>query len=97
MKTGTKTALPLIMGAAMAVSATVASAADLEFYFPVGVNAPAVATIEHLTNAVGLLPAARAELPPGTEATMLLSLGIALRDPEDELPPEVGALVLDRA
>lgn len=46
-----KTALPLIMGAAMSMTAPMVEAADLEFYFPVGVNAPAVATIEQLTNA----------------------------------------------
>lgn len=46
-----KTALPLIMGAAMSMTAPMVQAADLEFYFPVGVNAPAVATIEQLTNA----------------------------------------------
>ena len=51
MKTGYKTALQLVMGTAMACVAPVANAADLEFYFPVGVNAPAVATIEQLTNA----------------------------------------------
>jgi sn-glycerol 3-phosphate transport system substrate-binding protein len=51
MKTGYKTALPLFMGAAIACAAPMAQAADLEFYFPVGVNAPAVATIEKLTNA----------------------------------------------
>jgi len=51
MKKGYKTALPLLMGGAMAIAAPVAQAADLEFYFPVGVNAPAVATIEKLTNA----------------------------------------------
>ena len=51
MKAYNKTALPLIMGAAIACAAPMANAADLEFYFPVGVNAPAVATIEELTNA----------------------------------------------
>ena len=50
MNTNCKTALPLVM-AALAFAAPVAKAADLEFYFPVGVNAPAVATIEQLTNA----------------------------------------------
>ncbi len=50
MKTYYKTALPLVM-AALACAAPMAKAADLEFYFPVGVNAPAVATIEQLTNA----------------------------------------------
>jgi sn-glycerol 3-phosphate transport system substrate-binding protein len=49
MKTGYTTALPLVM--AMATAAPIVQAADLEFYFPVGVNAPAVATIEQLTNA----------------------------------------------
>ena len=34
--------------ALMGASATALSAADLEFYFPVGVNAPAVETIEAL-------------------------------------------------
>ncbi len=43
-------AMPLVMGALLGVSATSLQAADLEFYFPVGVNAPAVATIEELTN-----------------------------------------------
>src|SRR6056297_3363563 len=51
MNTKLHTALPLVMGAALAVTAPLAQAADLEFYFPVGVNAPAVATIEQLTNA----------------------------------------------
>ena len=46
-----KKALPLIMGSALSTIATLSQAADLEFYFPVGVNAPAVATIEKLTNA----------------------------------------------
>ncbi|MCY3876713.1 MAG: ABC transporter substrate-binding protein [Rhodobacteraceae bacterium] len=50
MKTNYKTALPLVMAAALACAAPVVKAADLEFYFPVGVNAPAVATIEQLTN-----------------------------------------------
>ena len=50
MNTNYKAALPLVM-AALAFAAPVAKAADLEFYFPVGVNAPAVATIEQLTNA----------------------------------------------
>jgi len=51
MKIGNKKTLPLLAGTAMACAASLASAADLEFYFPVGVNAPAVATIEALTNA----------------------------------------------
>lgn len=51
MKTCNRTALPLVMGAAIACAAPMANAADLEFYFPVGVNAPAVATIEQMTNA----------------------------------------------
>ena len=46
-------AMPLVMGAFLGVSATSIQAADLEFYFPVGVNAPAVATIEELTAALG--------------------------------------------
>ncbi len=41
--------MPLMMGALIAGSAASLQAADLEFYFPVGVNAPAVATIEELT------------------------------------------------
>ena len=49
MKTGYLTALPLVM--AMGAATPMAHAADLEFYFPVGVNAPAVATIEQLTSA----------------------------------------------
>ncbi len=51
MKIRTTTALSLAMGAAMSMTAPTVHAADLEFYFPVGVNAPAVATIEQLTNA----------------------------------------------
>jgi sn-glycerol 3-phosphate transport system substrate-binding protein len=51
MKTVFKSALPMVVGTAMSLTATVAKAAELEFYFPVGVNAPAVATIEQLTNA----------------------------------------------
>jgi len=51
MKTGMKTVFPMAVGAAIAFAAPVAKAADLEFYFPVGVNAPAVATIEQLTTA----------------------------------------------
>lgn len=51
MKKSNKTALPFIVGTAMACAVSAASAAELEFYFPVGVNAPAVATIEALTNA----------------------------------------------
>jgi len=42
-------ALPLVTGAVLGLGASSVSAADLEFYFPVGVNAPAVATIEELT------------------------------------------------
>lgn len=37
--------------AAMVLSAGTALSAELEFYFPVGVNAPAVATIQELTDA----------------------------------------------
>lgn len=44
----TKTAIPF--GIAALMGATALSAADLEFYFPVGVNAPAVATIQELTD-----------------------------------------------
>ena len=51
MKIRTTTTLSLAMGAAMSMTAPTVHAADLEFYFPVGVNAPAVATIEQLTNA----------------------------------------------
>ncbi|SDZ56459.1 carbohydrate ABC transporter substrate-binding protein, CUT1 family [Jannaschia faecimaris] len=43
-------AMPLVAGALLGASATGLHAADLEFYFPVGVNAPAVATIEELTS-----------------------------------------------
>ncbi|MGJ5619115.1 ABC transporter substrate-binding protein [Sulfitobacter sp. MF3-043] len=43
-------AMPLVMSAMIAGGASSVQAADLEFYFPVGVNAPAVATIEELTN-----------------------------------------------
>ena len=45
-----KKAIPFGAAALMGVSATALSAADLEFYFPVGVNAPAVATIQELTD-----------------------------------------------
>ena len=41
----------LACAAALLLSSSVVTAADLEFYFPVGVNAPAVKTIEDLTNA----------------------------------------------
>lgn len=41
----------LALTAMLSVAATGARAADLEFYFPVGVNAPAVATIQALTDA----------------------------------------------
>ncbi|WP_116085221.1 ABC transporter substrate-binding protein [Tropicimonas sp. IMCC34011] len=44
-------AMPFVMAALAGASATSLHAADLEFYFPVGVNAPAVATIEELTSA----------------------------------------------
>lgn len=50
MKSKYASAKPLLMGALLAGTATGLQAADLEFYFPVGVNAPAVATIEELTN-----------------------------------------------
>jgi sn-glycerol 3-phosphate transport system substrate-binding protein len=43
-------AIPFGVAALMGVSATALSAEDLEFYFPVGVNAPAVATIQELTD-----------------------------------------------
>ena len=43
-------ALSFGAAALMGVSATALHAADLEFYFPVGVNAPAVATIQELTD-----------------------------------------------
>lgn len=42
--------LSLMATSILSLGATSLSAADLEFYFPVGVNAPAVATIEELTN-----------------------------------------------
>ena len=51
MKPIRTTALPLVMGVVWGANAASVQAADLEFYFPVGVNAPAVATIEALTNA----------------------------------------------
>ena len=38
------------VAALLGASATALSAADLEFYFPVGVNAPAVETIQALTD-----------------------------------------------
>ena len=44
LKTSSRVAVMLGLGA------TSASAADLEFYFPVGVNAPAVETIQALTD-----------------------------------------------
>ena len=44
-------AMPLVLGAMISAGAASVQAADLEFYFPVGVNAPAVATIEELTAA----------------------------------------------
>ncbi len=44
-------AMPLVLGAMISTGAASVQAADLEFYFPVGVNAPAVATIEELTAA----------------------------------------------
>ena len=43
-------AIPFGAAALMGVSATALSAENLEFYFPVGVNAPAVATIQELTD-----------------------------------------------
>ena len=51
MKLIQTTALPLLFSGMLGASAAAVQAADLEFYFPVGVNAPAVATIEALTNA----------------------------------------------
>jgi len=51
MKYMLKTTLPLFAAALAGSGATAVSAADLEFYFPVGVNAPAVATIQELTDA----------------------------------------------
>ncbi len=49
MKLTSTSALPLVTGALLGLGASSVNAADLEFYFPVGVNAPAVATIEELT------------------------------------------------
>lgn len=43
-------AIPFGAAVLMGASATMLSAEDLEFYFPVGVNAPAVATIQELTD-----------------------------------------------
>ncbi|MFK7889813.1 MAG: ABC transporter substrate-binding protein [Granulosicoccus sp.] len=51
MKTAKKRLLPSLMGMALVCTASITHSADLEFYFPVGVNAPAVATIEALTEA----------------------------------------------
>lgn len=53
MRLNRTSTLPLALGAMIGMSAASVAAADLEFYFPVGVNAPAVATIESLTNAWG--------------------------------------------
>ncbi len=50
MRLYTTSALPLVLGGALGLGAGAAAAADLEFYFPVGVNAPAVATIDELTS-----------------------------------------------
>jgi sn-glycerol 3-phosphate transport system substrate-binding protein len=50
MNTLKKTTLSLLAALAGSVATSV-NAADLEFYFPVGVNAPAVATIQELTDA----------------------------------------------
>lgn len=44
------TALALMAGGMAGLQATTVTAADLEFYFPVGVNAPAVETIQALTD-----------------------------------------------
>ncbi len=44
------TALSALAGGLLGVHATAVSAAELEFYFPVGVNAPAVETIQTLTD-----------------------------------------------
>ena len=46
-----KSTSALALMATLATAVTQARAADLEFYFPVGVNAPAVATIQALTDA----------------------------------------------
>lgn len=51
MKTARAYTRNLAISAALGLGAGSVQAADLEFYFPVGVNAPAVATIEALTNA----------------------------------------------
>lgn len=51
MKLRKTTAMPLLAAAGLAFGTVSAEAAELEFYFPVGVNAPAVETIEKLTNA----------------------------------------------
>ncbi|MBS0125381.1 ABC transporter substrate-binding protein [Thetidibacter halocola] len=44
------TALALVAGGLFGLQGAAVSAADLEFYFPVGVNAPAVETIQALTD-----------------------------------------------
>jgi sn-glycerol 3-phosphate transport system substrate-binding protein len=49
MKLKNATAIPLVLGAVISTCAASVQATELEFYFPVGVNAPAVATIEELT------------------------------------------------
>ncbi|MCP5151714.1 MAG: ABC transporter substrate-binding protein [Ectothiorhodospiraceae bacterium] len=51
MKLNRTSTLQAVMGAMLGAGVASVQAADLEFYFPVGVNAPAVATIEALTNA----------------------------------------------
>lgn len=50
MKFRNNTALALVAGGMLGLSGAAVSAADLEFYFPVGVNAPAVETIQALTD-----------------------------------------------
>ena len=60
MKLNRTMALPLFLGGMLAASATAVQAADLEFYFPVGVNAPAVATIASQISPV----CAATEIPP---------------------------------
>lgn len=50
MKSIRNATLPFFAASLFGASATAISAADLEFYFPVGVNAPAVATIQELTD-----------------------------------------------
>ena len=50
MKLRNSHAITIGLAGLMGGSVTALSAADLEFYFPVGVNAPAVATIQELTD-----------------------------------------------